>query len=49
MKRSNLKYIAFVILTLSATKGATAQDFYLHDNGVTVVCDDAEIGKVINH
>ena len=44
MKRFNLKYIVFVILALSVTQGATAQDFYLHQNGVTVVCDEAEIG-----
>ncbi|REL32815.1 BspA family leucine-rich repeat surface protein [Rhodohalobacter sp. SW132] len=34
-----------LLVTLAATPdSATAQDFFLHENGVTVMCTDAEVG-----
>jgi hypothetical protein len=41
-------YISFITVTvvviLSFTKTIHAQDFYIHENGVTIVCDAAEVG-----
>ncbi len=39
-------YISFIAVTviLSFTTTINAQNFYIHENGVTIVCDDAEIG-----
>ena len=37
------RYCLFFIAPL-LSQVALTQDFYLHENGVTIVCDDAQIG-----
>ncbi|MBK98816.1 MAG: hypothetical protein CL672_08530 [Balneola sp.] len=40
-------YISLIAVTviLSFTTKIDAQDFYIHENGVTIVCDNAEVGE----
>lgn len=34
-----------ILIILSFATIIYAQDFYIHENGITIVCDDAEIGE----